>query len=83
MEQEVQKIGKLGLTDSANYLTYKEINLPENAKVKYLKAGKENTSICLSDGTVWSIGLNSNFEIGNGKDTSATIFTKAKTQTGD
>ena len=49
--------GELGIEGNTNITTLTEIALPNTTNVKYIKAGKTNTTLMLSDGTVWSTGV--------------------------
>ena len=78
--------GRLGTSSTANQKTYVKATLPnsvtENNKVKYLKAGRLNTSILLQDGTVWSTGNGTSGELGNGTTTTSTSFVQGSTNSG-
>jgi len=55
---------------------------PEGApttKVKYIKAGKTNTTILLNNGTVWSTGKGTNGELGNGNNDNSSTFVQGLT----
>ena len=81
--------GELGIEGNTNITTLTKIEMPENMlvgagpvsahKVKYIKSGKTNTTIMLSDGTVWSTGIGTNGELGNGTNENTSIFVQGLT----
>jgi len=78
--------GRLGTSSTANATKYVSVNLPSTVtqinKVKYVKAGRMNTTLLLTDGTVWETGFNLNGELGNGTTTNSTQFVQGLTKDG-
>lgn len=75
--------GRLGTGSTANATTYVKVILPsmvtsEN-KVKYIKAGRGNTTLLLTNGTVWETGYGTSGELGNGTTTTSTSFVQGLT----
>ena len=62
--------GRLGTGNTSNITQYAKVNLPntvtETNKVKYIKSGIINTTILLTDGSIWETGFNLQGELGNG-----------------
>ncbi len=78
--------GRLSIASTANALTYTPVILPSTVnasnKVKYIKDGIKQTTLLLQDGTVWSVGNNTNGELGNGTKTNSATFVQGKTTEG-
>lgn len=78
--------GRIATTSTGNTTKYAKTTLPstvtETNKVKYIKAGIINTTIQLTDGTVWETGFNLQGELGNGSKTTATSFVQGLTKDG-
>jgi len=84
-------LGQLGIGTNTNVTTLTKITIPDNdindgrpegaptTKVKYIKAGTTNTTILLNDGTVWSTGINTNGELGNGNNDNSSTFVQGLT----
>ncbi len=70
--------GILGLTGTGNQKTFTKVNLDGiltgGRKIKYVKSGIANTTILLSDKTVWETGFNLHGELGNGTNVTSTNF---------
>ena len=77
--------GRLGLGTevTGNQTTFTEVNLEEiltdGSKIKYVKSGIANTTILLSNGTVWETGFNLHGELGNGTNITSTTFVQGLT----
>ena len=71
--------GELGIEGNTNITTLTEIALPNTTNVKYIKAGKTSTTLMLSDGTVWSTGVGTNGELGNGTNENTWAFVQGLT----
>ncbi len=74
--------GQLATTE-ANTTSLVQMTLPEGVgnieqanvpTVKYIKAGATTTTILLDDGTIYSVGTNTNGELGNGDNTNSSEF---------
>lgn len=74
----VGTVGQLGTGNNTTVNVYTKVNLPSTVtqtnKVKYIKAGYANTSLVLTDGTVWTTGFNLTGELGNGTQVSSNNF---------
>ncbi len=74
----VKNNGRLGLEGTGNQTTFTKVNLDgiltEGRKIKYVKSGMANTTVLLSDGTVWETGFNLHGELGNGINETSTTF---------
>jgi len=58
--------GQLGINNTINRSTATIIPLPSGKSVKQFSCGGYHTVILMTDGTVYSCGLNSNGQLGNG-----------------
>lgn len=79
--------GRLGINSTSNLPTYTTISLPstvtDSNKVKYFKAGRLNTSLLLTDGTIWQTGCGISGELGDGSNNTTTTFVQGKTKNGN
>ena len=80
----IKNNGRIGIEGTGNQTTFEQVNLDEiltdGKKVKYIKAGQANTTILLSDGTVWETGFNLHGELGNGTNETKTTFVQGLTE---
>lgn len=76
--------GALGNGTNTSQALYVQMQLPEveSANVKYVKAGRLNTGILLSDGSFWETGYGKSGELGDGKGTSSNVFVQGQTKKG-
>ena len=76
--------GQLADGTIVNKTSFTKMTLPSTVttdnQVKYVKAGKEITSVMLEDGTVWTVGNNVNGTLGNGTNENSSAFVQAKTK---
>jgi len=76
--------GRLGTGDITTVIKYTKVNLPsvvtEKNKVKYIKSGKQNTTILLEDDSVWETGYNVAGELAIGTTTLSTTFVQGLTE---